>query len=124
MKLWSRGLGTTEITMDFREYKIKKDPDSDRIFVIGTMKEPVNWEFKMTMEPEDIPGFMKMLFNISVLRLGLNNAHKYLGYLYNRKKFIADDGQDLEEKVNSAYENMMKRTKAARRPRRKRAKAA
>jgi hypothetical protein len=109
MKLWSRGLGTTEITMDFREYKIEKEPGTDNVIVFGTMKDPVNWEFKITMTPEDIPGFIKMLMNISVLRLGLNNAHKYFSYLWNRKRFEDPEGGNLAEKVNSAYESMMHR---------------
>jgi hypothetical protein len=110
MKLWSRGLGSTEISMDFREYEVMKDPESDKIFIIGTMKDPVNWEFKITMEPEDIPGFMKLLFNLSVLRMGVNNAHKFLGYLKNRAQFSNGNGE-LEKKVNSAYDTMMRRSK-------------
>ncbi|MEW5736120.1 MAG: hypothetical protein AB1921_14820 [Thermodesulfobacteriota bacterium] len=112
MKLWSRGLGTTEITMDFREYEVVKDPENGNIVIIGTMKDPVNWEFKITMEPDDIPGFMKILFNLGVLRMGINNAHKYLGYLKNRKQFNDKDGHRLEDKVNSAYDTMMRRNRA------------
>lgn len=122
MKLWSRGLGTTEITMDFREYEVIKDPENGNIMIIGTMKDPVNWEFKITMEPDDIPGFMKILFNLGVLRLGINNAHKFLGYLRNRKQFSDPAGVRLEEKVNSAYDTMMRRNRA--RDRRQPSKAA
>lgn len=112
MKLWSRGLGTTEITMDFREYEVLTDPETGNITIIGTMKDPVNWEFKITMEPDDIPGFMKILFNMGVLRLGINNAHKFLGYLKNRDQFKDPAGTCLEEKVNSAYDTMMRRNRA------------
>ncbi|MFP4474604.1 MAG: hypothetical protein ACLFOY_03535 [Desulfatibacillaceae bacterium] len=109
MKLWSRGLGRTELTMDFRSYKVVKDPETGNVCIIGNIKDPVNWEFRIVMEPEDIPGFMKILFNISVLTLGVKNAHRYLSFLFGREKF--DEGHEgLEEKVNTAYQQMMRRS--------------
>jgi len=51
MKLWSRGLGKTEVLMDFRHYKTVKDPESENVFIIGSMQDPVNWEFKITFTP-------------------------------------------------------------------------
>ena len=114
MKLWSRGLGTTELKMDFRYYKITKDPDSGNVLVSGTITDPVNWEFRITMEPEDIPGFMKVFFNISLLKLALKNAYRYVGYLFTRKKYAGSGDVDIEEKVNIAYEQMMRRSRSAR----------
>jgi hypothetical protein len=114
MKLWSRGLGTTEIKMDFRYYKITKDPYSNNVLVSGTITDPVNWEFRITMEPEDIPGFMKVFFNISLLTLAIKNAYRYVSYLFKRKQFVDSSEVDIEEKVNMAYEQMMKRSRSSR----------
>ncbi len=111
MKLWSRGLGTTEISMDFRSYKVVKDPETGNVHIIGTMKEPVNWEFRITMEPDDIPGFIKMALNLSVLSMGIRNVYKYITYLLHRTDFEPPDGENLEEKVNAAYNQMMRRTR-------------
>lgn len=111
MKLWSRGLGSTEITMDFRSYTVAKDPETGNVIIVGNMKEPVNWEFRITMEPDDIPGFMKILFNISILVLGAKNAYKYLGYLMNREQFKSESDEAMVERVNKAYDQMMRRTR-------------
>lgn len=111
MKLWSRGLGSTEISMDFRTYKVTKDKKTGDVIIIGNMQDPVNWEFKITMEPDDIPGFMKIMFNLSILILGLKNCYKYIIYLFNRKKYNNTSTQDLETKVEAAYQQIMHRTR-------------
>ena len=118
MKLWSRGLGTTEIHMDFRSYTVVKEPETNNVCIIGTMKDPVNWEFRITVEPDDIPGIMKIAFNLSLILLGVKNAHKYLNFLLNREKFVTESDAELEEKVNAAYDQMMRRSRpGARMPR-------
>lgn len=73
MKLWSRGLGKTELNMDFRYYKVKKDLYSDNVFIIGKITDPVDWEFKITLGPEDIPGMTKIFFNFGVIKLLIKN---------------------------------------------------
>jgi hypothetical protein len=107
MKLWSRGLGRTEVFMDFRYYKTMKDPGSDHVFIIGSMQDPVNWEFRITFTPEDVPGMIKTFFNISMIKLLIKNIPRYFIYLWNRKKFTENDESDVEKKVNDAYEQVM-----------------
>lgn len=107
MKMWSRGLGRTELKMDCRYYEVVTEEDSNDVYVIGKITDPVNWEFRVTIEPEDIPGMMKIFFTKGVLTLVLKNTYKYLIYLFNRKKYEEEIGQDLNEKVNEAYRQMM-----------------
>ncbi len=107
MKLWSRGLGKTELNMDFRYYKVRKDPESDNVFIIGKITDPVDWEFKITIDPEDIPGMMKIFFNFGVIKLVIKNLYRYVVYLFNRRKYLEAAGLDIEEKVNDAYTSMM-----------------
>lgn len=108
MKLWSRGLGRTEVLMDFRYYKIIKDPKSDNVFIIGNMIDPVNWEFRITFGPEDVPGLIKAFLNVSMIKLLIKHIHLYFFYLWNKKKYMDDaDSTDLEKKVNDAYEQVM-----------------
>ncbi|MEW5736999.1 MAG: hypothetical protein AB1921_19295 [Thermodesulfobacteriota bacterium] len=114
MKLWSRGLGTTEITMDFRSYQVVKDPETGNIHIIGTMKDPVNWEFRITVEPDDIPGFLKVAANLSILAMGLKNAYKFINFLLHRQEYEGDDPKELEKKVNAAYDQMMRRNRPRR----------
>lgn len=108
MKLWSRGLGKTELNMDFRYYVIKKDSMSGEVCVIGKITDPVDWEFKITLGPEDIPGLIKMAFNFSVIKLVVKNLHRYVLYLFNWKKYRDEMGRDIEKTVNDAYAGMMK----------------
>ena len=107
MKLWSRGLGKTEVLMDFRYYKIVKSPKNDNVYIVGSMQDPVNWEFRITFTPEDVPGLIKTFFNFSMIKLLIRNFHQYLIYLCKQKKYIQQETPDLEKKVNDAYEQVM-----------------
>jgi len=107
MKLWSRGLGRTELKMDCRYYKVKSDPASDNVYIVGKITDPVNWEFRVTLEPDDIPGLVKMFMNYCIIKLTLKNMYKYIIYLFARRKFAEAAGYDIEDKVDQAYMQMM-----------------
>lgn len=107
MKMWSRGLGRTELKMDCRYYTVKDDPESEKVYIIGKITDPVNWEFRVTLEPEDIPGLVKMFMHYCVIKLTFKNLYKYVIYLFNRSKYAKAAGADLEAKVNAAYTQMM-----------------
>ncbi len=106
MKLWSRGLGKTEVNMDFRFYTTLQDLHQERVYIIGSMQDPVTWEFRITLEPEDVPGLMKMFFNPAMIRLIAKNLHRYVKYLFERRKYSTPETENLEEKVNAAYEQV------------------
>jgi len=107
MKLWSRGLGRTELKMDCRYYTVKYDPLKEDVYIIGTITDPVNWEFRVTLQPDDIPGMMKLFFHTSVIKLVFKNFYKYFIYFLNRRKFAEAAGTNIEEKVDDAYRQMM-----------------
>jgi hypothetical protein len=107
MKMWSRGLGRTELKMDCRYYTVKNDPVGENVYIIGKITDPVNWEFRVTLEPEDIPGLVKMFMNYCVIKLTFKNLYKYFIYLFNRSKYVKAAGADLEAKVDAAYSQMM-----------------
>ncbi len=58
MKLRSRGLGRKELVMDFRDYEIARD--GDEVVVSGTIREPVNWDFTIRINGDDIPGMLRL----------------------------------------------------------------
>ena len=107
MKMWSRGLGKTELKMDFRYYQVKKDSETGDVIIFGKITDPVNWEFKITLEPNDIAGFMKVFFHSCVMELSLKNSLKFIEYLKNKQKYTLS--QDLENTVNNAYVQMTSR---------------
>ena len=105
MKMWSRGLGKRELVMDCREYVVKKDPDSDNIMIFGQITDPVHWEFKITVGPDDIPGVIKLFLHFCVIKLTLMNMFQYVTYLFNRKKYAPPE--NIVEKVDTAFNSMM-----------------
>lgn len=69
MRIWSRGLGKRELVMDLTKCEITRD--GDRYILKGTVVEPVNWEFRITMEPGDVPGLMRTAMTPGFVVLGL-----------------------------------------------------
>jgi hypothetical protein len=111
MLLWSKGLGNTEVYMDFRHYKTVRDPDSGNMLVIGKMQSPVTWEFVITLQPEDIAGVMKALFTFSMIRFVLKNLYQYVIFLFNKKKFKPKDS-NFVSKIRKSYLHMVKNQRA------------
>ncbi len=91
--------------MDFRYCKALKDPETGNMLIIGKMQSPVTWEFKITFQPEDIGGIVKLAFCPSLLFFAIKNLPQYLIYLMNKKKFQQEG--NIVEKVNAAYEQCM-----------------
>ncbi|MCP4199820.1 MAG: hypothetical protein GY762_21965 [Proteobacteria bacterium] len=106
MKLWSRGLGKTEIDMDLRYYKIVEDAETGGLTMIGNMQSPVTWEFTIKLEPDDIAGVIKLALNVPLLKFAAKNLYRYPLYLKNRKDFVLEDDEHLEERVMAVYKKM------------------
>jgi hypothetical protein len=54
MRLRSRGLGRKELVLDFREYEVVRA--DDELVVVGTIRDPVNWDFTIRICEDDVPG--------------------------------------------------------------------
>ncbi len=106
MKLWSRGLGRTEIDMDFRYYQVVKDPESGLMTIVGCMQSPVTWEFTLKLEPDDIAGIIKLALNVPLLTFVAKNIYRYPIYLMNRDKYRLEDEEHLAQRVFAVYEKM------------------
>ena len=111
MLLWSRGLGQTEVYMDFRQYLTIRDPDTQNVIIVGKMQSPVTWEFVITMQPEDVAGVMKSLFTLPMIRFVLMNLYQYVVFLFKRKAFADRDG-DAVQKIRKSYLYMVKKQKS------------
>jgi hypothetical protein len=59
VRLKSRGLGRKELVMDFREYTVIRE--DDEIVVVGTIRDPVNWDFSIRMCEDDVVGMTKLI---------------------------------------------------------------
>ena len=107
MKVWSRGLGKTELLVDLRYFEARKDANSDNVSIIGNITDPVNWEFKATLEPVDVAGFIKFAFKLCVIELVLKNMYRYIVYFFKRNQYKYKDHANLEERVRASYDRMI-----------------
>ena len=108
MKVWSRGLGKTELLVDLRYFEARKETNSDNVFIIGNITDPVNWEFRATLEPVDVAGFIKFAFKLCVIELVLKNMYRYIVYFFKRNQYKYKDHANLEERVRASYDRMMR----------------
>ena len=106
MKLWSRGLGKTEINMDLRYYKIVRDEETGGVTIIGNMQSPVTWEFTIKLEPEDIAGIMQLAMNPPLWAFVAKNLMQIPEFIKNRSDFILEDADSLEQRVMEVYKKM------------------
>jgi hypothetical protein len=67
MRLKSKGLGKKELVMDFREYTVVRE--GDELVVVGTIRDPINWDFTIRMCEDDLAGMLALAGNRSVFGL-------------------------------------------------------
>jgi len=87
MKLWSRGLGKQQLQMDFMRYEITQE--GDEIVISGRIIEPVNWDFWIRFDENDVPGLIRVAKNRKLIRMVLRRYLKKIGRLFlfwRRKK--------------------------------------
>ena len=106
MKLWSRGLGKTEINMDLRYYKIVRDEETGGVTIIGNMQSPVTWEFTIKLEPEDIAGIVQLAMNPPLWAFVAKNLMQIPEFIKNRSDFVLEDADSLEQRVMEVYKKM------------------
>ena len=86
MKMWSAGLGSEEtaLVLDFTKANFKRE--GGKVLVTGIVVEPVNWEYKLTLSKEDVPGLLRVILSIAILRLFFRNIGGVFAFI--RDKFI------------------------------------
>jgi hypothetical protein len=65
MKLWSRGLGKQELKMNLMNYDVRRD--GQEVVISGRIIDPVNWEFWIRFDEDDVPGLIRVGKNPSVI---------------------------------------------------------
>ena len=115
MKLWSKGLGRTELEMDFRCYEVVGEKRSNGngssgegiVGVYGTITTPVNWDFRVEFGPEDVPGLIRIALTRPFLMLILKNLWGYVSFLKNRDKFRQGKRDEVIAKVKKTHATMV-----------------
>ena len=79
MKMWSQGLGKNELVVDFSHYRVVEEVNKENIretIIKGVTDEPVQWEFQIRMNREDLSGLMNIFFKPATLFFALKNIHQ------------------------------------------------
>lgn len=125
MRMRSRGLGRREMVMDFREYEVLLE--GDELIVVGTIRDPVSWDFSIRFCEDDYLAIVKLAFHPqtikAVLRALFNRFKKHhwgKDLTQHRSEGVeahAQVQQTLRQRVTSALEPFDQPTKARRRSR-------
>lgn len=115
MKLWSKGLGRTELEMDFRCYEVVGEKRSNGngssgvgiVGVYGTITTPVNWDFRVEFGPEDVPGLIRIALTPPFLKMILRNFFSYFSFLKNRHQFKQGNREEVIAKVKKTHQTMV-----------------
>lgn len=117
MKLKSRGLGRKELTMDFREYTVVRD--GDEIMIVGTIREPVHWDFTIRMCEDDLAGVAKVAMKKPTIALLLRAAfkrNKSAHWSVDRKTQIAQAKEAHKELLEKQAEKAAKEAESGEAP--------
>jgi hypothetical protein len=60
--------------MDFREYEILRE--GDELVVVGTIRDPVNWDFTIRLCEDDVPGLTRFAFRKVMIGMLLRGFFK------------------------------------------------
>ncbi len=116
MRLKSRGLGKKELVMDFREYEVIRE--GRELVIVGTIRDPVTWEFSIRMCEDDISGMSKLILCKTVIRFVLRTLfqrkskvdHHWTGelpeHLTKGKEFSIDAKQKAADRVQTYRETV------------------
>ncbi len=105
MRLRSRGLGRKELVLDFREYEIISQ--GDEVVVVGTIRDPVKWDFTIRICEDDIPGATRLVFARAMLAMlvrSLFKRHKANHWTQERDEHLAEGRRRREATRKTAAE--------------------
>jgi len=115
MRLKSRGLGRKELVMDFREYTLIRE--EGEVVVVGTIRDPVNWDFTIRMCEDDVIGMTKLVLNrhmIWILLRSFFKRRKKHHWSQEWTEHIAEGRERLVNAKEKAAERIRAREESAR----------
>lgn len=62
MRFWSKGLGERELVIDLSKGKLTME--EGKVLMRGTIKEPVSWNYEITLFKEDVRGILRVALSI------------------------------------------------------------
>lgn len=83
--------------MDFREYEVVRE--GEELVVVGTIRDPVNWDFTIRMCEDDLVGVVKLVFRpamIGMLLRALWKPRKAHHWSQDHDEHLAEGRERLE----------------------------
>lgn len=71
MRFWSKGLGERELVIDLSKGNLTLE--EGKVFMRGKVVEPVNWNYEITLFPEDVRGILRVALSIQGIGYFLKN---------------------------------------------------
>ena len=125
MRLRSRGLGRREMVMDFREYELLLE--GDELVVVGTIRDPVSWDFSIRFCEDDYLAIVKLAFHPQTIKAVLRALfHRAKGNHWGKdravhqaegREALAQVRQTVHARVKAAVQPFDQPTKSLRRTR-------
>lgn len=84
MRIWSTGLGQQELVLDFAKSKLTRE--EGKVFVRGVIQEPVQWNFEITLDKDDVVGLLRVMATTAVIRHFVRNVTGIFKFVWD--KFI------------------------------------
>ncbi len=75
MRMWSQGLGSIELVVDGQNMTVINN--DGKTIVKGVTDEPVEWDFEVTLEKEDIPGILNLVFKYTLIKFLMKNIRYF-----------------------------------------------
>ncbi len=89
MKIWSKGLGTMVLNMDFRKCRVEME--NGDLLIKGQITDPVFWNYVITIKKDDIRGCANILFKPGFIVFFGRNIPLFLKFffekLFKKEKF-------------------------------------
>lgn len=114
MRLKSRGLGRKELVMDFREYTVIRE--EDEAIIVGTIRDPVNWDFTIRMCEDDVVGMTKLILcrpMIGILLRSFFKRRRKHHWSQEWSEHVSEGKQRLVKAREKASERIRKREQAS-----------
>ncbi len=91
MKMWTQGLGKIELVVNARDMEAEKI--EGKTVMTGITEEPIQWNYTITLEKEDIPAVLHVLLQYNTLFWVFRNKGLVfksilgaIGALFSKKK--------------------------------------
>ena len=95
MRFWSKGLGERELVIDLSKGNLTLE--EGKVFMRGIIVKPVNWNYEVTLFPEDVRGILRVALSIKGISYFMKNIAGVGTFIRKRGEMGTDVPKDEKE---------------------------